>query len=172
MAVLVTQIAASGSALSWTAVEWRLRGKPSALGVISGAVCGLVAITPAAGFVLPLAALGIGLVAGVLCFVAVTVVKVRLGYDDSLDAFGVHGVGGLVGTLAIGVRAYAPLSNGAVTASLYQLGIQAIGTGATVLYCAVVTAILLKIIDLTVGLRVSPLSEQIGLDMALLGEKS
>lgn len=171
MAVLVTQIAAAAAALSWTAVEWLRRGKPSALGVITGAVCGMVAITPAAGFVLPLAALGIGLVAGIICYVAVTVVKVRLGYDDSLDVFGVHGVGGIIGTLAVGVCAYAPLSKGAVTANLHQFGVQAIGTAVTVAYCGVVTLLLLKVIDLTVGLRVGPQTEKAGLDNTLFGEK-
>ncbi|HEX4367809.1 MAG TPA: ammonium transporter, partial [Rhodopila sp.] len=110
MAVLVTQVSAAGATLSWTFAEWFLRGKPSVLGAISGAVAGLVAITPAAGFVLPGPALAIGLVAGAVCFWTATSMKRALGYDDSLDAFGVHGVGGIIGTLATGWFAFGPLS--------------------------------------------------------------
>jgi Amt family ammonium transporter len=170
MAVLATQMAAAGGALSWIAMEWFRLGKPTVLGAISGAVAALVAITPAAGFVLPGPALGIGVVAGILCFYAVTVAKIRLGYDDSLDAFGVHGVGGMTGILATGVCAYGPLSNGAVRAGLHQLEIQAIGMVATIIYCGVVTLLLLKLVDLTVGLRVSEEQEIDGLDKVLHGE--
>ena len=171
MAVLVTQIAAAGAALSWTAVEWVFRAKPTVLGAISGAVSGLVAITPAAGFVLPGAALAIGLVAGVACFYAVTVFKIRRGYDDSLDVFGVHGVGGMVGILATGIFAYGPLSNGAVKAGMHQLDIQAVGMVVTILYCGAVTLALLKIVDMMVGLRISQEEEREGLDKVLHGEK-
>jgi Amt family ammonium transporter len=170
MAVLATQMAAAGAALSWTAVEWLRTGKPTVLGAISGAVTGLVAITPAAGFVLPGAALAIGLITGIICFFAVTVAKIPLGYDDSLDAFGVHGVGGMVGILATGIFAYGPLSNGAVQAGLHQLSIQAIGMCATVVYCGFVTLLLLKFVDMTIGLRVSRDQEKEGLDKALHGE--
>src|SRR5690349_14494431 len=133
MAVLVTQIAAAGATLSWTFAEWLLRGKPSVLGAISGAVAGLVAITPAAGFVLPGPALGIGLVAGMVCFWTATEMKVRLRYDDSLDAFGVHGIGGIIGTLATGWFAYGPLSatadakGGVYFGGVALLGVQAVG---------------------------------------------
>lgn len=170
MAVLATQMAAAGATLSWTAVEWALTGKPTVLGAISGAVAGLVAITPAAGFVLPGPALLIGLIAGVICFWAVTRLKIRLGYDDSLDAFGVHGIGGIFGTLATGVLAFAPLSDGAIHASLAQLGVQAIGVVATILYCGAITAGLLWIIDRVVGLRVNRDEERQGLDEVLHGE--
>ena len=170
MAVLATQIAAAGGALSWTAVEWALRDKPTVLGAISGAVAGLVAITPAAGFVLPGAALAIGLLAGVVCFFAVTVMKVRLRYDDSLDAFGVHGIGGMIGTLATGLCAFAPLSDGLVKPGLHQLGIQALGIAATCLYSGAMTLILLKLVDLAIGLRVKRDEERIGLDEVLHGE--
>ena len=170
MAVLATQMAAAGATLSWTAVEWALTGKPTVLGAISGAVAGLVAITPAAGFVLPGPALLIGLIAGVICFWAVTRLKIRLGYDDSLDAFGVHGIGGIFGTLATGVLAFAPLSAGAIHASLAQLGVQALGVVATILYCGAITAGLLWVIDRVVGLRVNRDEERQGLDEVLHGE--
>lgn len=170
MAVLATQMAASGATLSWTAIEWGLRGKPTVLGAVSGAVSGLVAITPAAGFVLPGPALLIGIAAGLLCFWVVTVVKPKLRFDDSLDAFGVHGVGGALGMLATGVLAFAPLSSGAVVPGLHQLAIQALGVAATALYCAGVTALLLFAIDRTIGLRVSRDEERQGLDEILHGE--
>jgi Amt family ammonium transporter len=164
-------MAAAGATLSWAAVEWALTGKPTVLGAISGAVAGLVAITPAAGFVLPGPALLIGLIAGVICFWAVTRMKIRLGYDDSLDAFGVHGIGGIFGTLATGALAFAPLSGGATHASLAQLGVQALGVVATILYCGAITAGLLWAIDRLVGLRVDRDEERQGLDEVLHGER-
>jgi len=170
MAVLATQMAAAGATLSWSLIEWVLTGKPTVLGAISGAVSGLVAITPAAGFVLPGPALIIGVAAGFICFWAVTVVKIRLGYDDTLDAFGVHGIGGIFGTLATGLLAFAPLSNGAVRAGLHQLGVQSIGVVATILYCGSVTAGLLWVVDRLVGLRVRHDEERQGLDEVLHGE--
>jgi Amt family ammonium transporter len=170
MAVLVTQIAAAAGTLAWTLVEWGLRRKPTVLGAISGAVAGLVAITPAAGYVLPGPALLIGLLAGGGCFFAVTVAKVRLGYDDSLDAFGVHGVGGMIGILCTGVFAFGPLSNGAIKGGLHQLGIQAVGMAAVTVYSGVATLILLALTDRLVGLRVSREEERIGLDEVLHGE--
>ncbi len=145
MAVLATQIAAAGATLSWSAAEWMLRGKPSVLGAISGAVAGLVAITPAAGFVLPGPALAIGIVAGVVCFYAATELKPRLGYDDSLDAFGVHGIGGMVGMLLTGVFAFGPLSataaasRGRAVGGGHLLGVQAIAVAATIGWSAVGT---------------------------------
>jgi Amt family ammonium transporter len=170
MAVLATQIAAAAGTLAWTAVEWGLRDKPTVLGAISGAVAGLVAITPAAGYVLPGPALLIGLLAGGGCFFAVTVAKVRLGYDDSLDAFGVHGVGGMIGILCTGIFAFGPLSGGAIRGGLHQLGIQAIGMAATIAYSGMMTLILLIVTDKLVGLRVSRDEERIGLDEVLHGE--
>jgi Amt family ammonium transporter len=176
MAVLVTQIAAAAATLSWTFAEWFLRGKPSVLGAISGAVAGLVAITPAAGFVLPGPALAIGLVAGAVCFWTATTMKRALGYDDSLDAFGVHGIGGIIGTLATGWFAFGPLSAtpdapaGAV-GGLHLLGVQAVAVVATITWCAAASWVLLKITDLVVGLRVTRDQEREGLDIVLHGEQ-
>ena len=177
MAATATQLAAASATLAWAGGEWVLRGKPSVLGAISGAVAGLVAITPAAGFVLPDAALLIGLVAGLVCLWAATWLKHAMGYDDSLDAFGVHGVGGIVGTLATGLLAYGPLSatpsqpGGAYVGGFGLLGVQTLGVAATVLYSAGVTFVLLKLVDLLVGLRVSREEEREGLDVVLHGEQ-
>ncbi|MDX5931766.1 ammonium transporter [Acidiphilium acidophilum] len=170
MAVLVTQMAAAGATLSWSAVEWLFQGKPTVLGAISGAVAGLVAITPAAGFVLPGAAILLGLAAGIVSYIAVTMAKTRFGYDDSLDAFGVHGVAGILGTLSIGVLAFAPLSGGAIHAGLHQLLIQAIGVGATIAYSGAMTGAILFVLDRTMGLRVTRDEERQGLDEVLHGE--
>ena len=177
MAVLVTQIAAAAATLAWSFGEWMLRGKPSVLGAISGAVAGLVAITPAAGFVLPGPALLIGLVAGFVCFWASTSLKAALRYDDSLDAFGVHGVGGIIGTLATGWFAYGPLTAtksaplGVIIGGLPQLIIQAIAVVVTVVFVAAASWILLMITNLLVGLRVTSDDEREGLDIALHGEQ-
>jgi ammonium transporter, Amt family len=177
MAMAVTQIATAAAALAWTFAEWIAKGKPSALGAISGAVAGLVAITPASGFVLPGAALIIGMVAGVVCFWAATWLKHLLGYDDSLDAFGVHGVGGIIGALLTGVFAYGPLSAdkdhplGVFIGGLAQLKIQAIAVVATLTYTAVATLIILLVISATFGLRVSRDEEREGLDVVLHGEQ-
>ena len=177
MAVLATQMAAAGATLTWGFAEWVVRGKPSVLGAISGAVAGLVAITPAAGFVLPGPALGIGVVAGVVCFYMVTEIKPRLGYDDSLDAFGVHGIGGIVGMLLTGVFAFGPLTAsaaqplGAYVGGLHLLRVQAIAVVATLAYSAAATWIALKITDLVVGLRVTREEEREGLDVVLHGEQ-
>lgn len=170
MAVLVTQIAAAAATLAWTGIEWLSHGKPTVLGAISGAVAGLVGITPAAGFVLPGAAMLIGVAAGLLSYWVVTMVKPKLGFDDTLDAFGVHGVAGILGTLATGLLAFAPLSDGAVRRGWHQLLIQAIGVGATALYCGAVTGAILLVLDRTMGLRVSRDEERQGLDEVLHGE--
>lgn len=176
MAMLVTQIAAAAAVLSWLATEWIGKGKPSVLGAISGAVAGLVAITPAAGFVLPGSALIIGLVAGVAGYWGATALKRALKYDDSLDAFGVHGVCGIVGALLVGFLAYGPLS--ATTAvpeglsgGMEQFMKQVIAVAATTAYTAIATWILLKITDVIVGLRVTEEEEREGLDVALHGER-
>ena len=177
MAVLATQLAAAGATLSWSFAEWFLRGKPSVLGAISGAVAGLVAITPAAGFVLPGPALAIGLTAGVVCMWASTTLKQKLRYDDSLDAFGVHGVGGIIGTLATGWFAFGPLSatkeapQGVYVGGLALLGVQALAVVATIAYVAVVCWLLLKVTDFVVGLRVNTEEEREGLDIVLHGEQ-
>jgi len=177
MAVLATQMAAGGATLSWSIAEWFLRAKPSVLGAISGAVAGLVAITPASGFVLPGPALAIGIVAGTVCFWAVTVLKPMLGYDDSLDVFGVHGVGGIIGMLATGVLAYGPLSatashpEGVAVGGLGLLGVQALGVAVTLGYGAAGSFVLLKLTDAVVGLRVTREQEREGLDIVLHGEQ-
>ena len=177
MAVLATQIAAAGGTLSWTFAEWFLRGKPSVLGAISGAVAGLVAITPAAGFVLPGPALGIGIVAGVVCFWSATTLKAALGYDDSLDAFGVHGVAGIIGTLATGWFAFGPLTasaaapGGAYVGGLHLLGIQAVAVAVTIAWCGLASWVLLELTDFVVGLRVTRDEEREGLDLVLHGEQ-
>jgi Amt family ammonium transporter len=176
MAMAVTQIATAAAALSWMFAEWIVKKKPSVLGCISGAVAGLVAITPASGFVLPGGSIVIGVAAGVVCFLAATSVKHMLGYDDSLDAFGVHCVGGIVGALLTGVFAYGPLSATDASpdgspGSLHQLQIQAIGVCATLVYSGVMTAVLLGITKVTVGLRVTPDEEREGLDLVLHGEQ-
>jgi Amt family ammonium transporter len=177
MAILVTQIAAAGATLSWSAAEWALRGKPSVLGAISGAVAGLVAITPAAGFVLPGPALLLGLVAGAVCFWCATSLKAKLGYDDSLDAFGVHGIGGILGMLATGWFAYGPLSAsptapaGQYIGGMKLLEVQAISVAVTIVYVGVVSFLLLLLTKALVGLRVDADSEREGLDIALHGEQ-
>nr|WP_281414702.1 ammonium transporter [Plastoroseomonas arctica] len=176
MAMLVTQLAAGAAAMAWMIGEWATKGKPSVLGAISGAVAGLVAITPAAGFVLPGPALIIGLVAGLAGFWGATGLKHMLGYDDSLDAFGVHGICGIVGALLTGVFAYGPLS--ATTASpagtsggMETLIIQGYAVGATILFSAVGSFVLLKIVDAIIGLRVAEEEEREGLDVSLHGER-
>jgi Amt family ammonium transporter len=173
MAMAVTQIATATAALTWMFVEWTLKGKPSILGICSGAVAGLVAITPASGFVDPRGALIIGIAAGVVCYWGATGLKHALGYDDSLDAFGVHGVGGTVGALLTGVLAVSAISeghSGLIDGNPHQVLIQLYGVACTAGYDAVVSLILLKLIDLTIGLRVDDDVEREGLDLALHGE--
>ncbi len=172
MAMLVTQIATAAAALAWMLAEWALRKKPSVLGIISGAVAGLVAITPAAGFVGPKGALIIGLVAGVICYWGATGLKHALKYDDSLDAFGVHGIGGIVGAILTGVFAVSGIGGtaGLLEGNAAQVLIQVKAVVITLVYTAVVSFILLKIIDVVMGLRVTPEEEREGLDIALHGE--
>ena len=171
-AMAVTQVATAAAGLGWMAAEWITRGKPSVLGIISGAVAGLVAITPASGFVGIGGSLVIGLAAGVICFWGATGLKHALGYDDSLDAFGVHGIGGIVGALLTGVFAVEGIggTKGVLEGNTDQLLIQAEGIASTLIYTAVVTFILLKIVDAVIGLRVTPEEEVEGLDLALHGE--
>lgn len=165
MAMLVTQIATGTAALGWMLAEWLRSGKPSALGIASGVVAGLVAITPAAGTVGPIGAIAIGAVASVLCYFAVTVMKGKLGYDDALDAFGVHGVGGLVGAILTGVFASPSLGGfGKVQDIGAQVGAQLAGCIFTIVYTGVVSYIILKVVDVLIGLRVSDEDESQGLD--------
>jgi ammonium transporter, Amt family len=179
MAMAVTQIATATAALTWMFVEWGWKGKPSVLGIISGAVAGLVAITPASGFVDPKGALIIGIVAGVACYWGATGLKNMLGYDDSLDAFGVHGIGGAVGAILTGVLAVAAIGGdfepgapkaGLIDGNAYQVVIQLYGVVVVAVYDAIVSLVLLKLIDLAIGLRVDTDTEREGLDLAIHGE--
>ena len=172
MAMAVTQIATAAAALAWMFAEWKFRSKPSVLGIVSGAVSGLVAITPASGYVGPGGALMIGLAAGLACFWAATSLKNRLGYDDSLDVFGVHGVGGIVGALLTGVFAVEAIGGtpGVLEGNPGQILIQLQGIAVTIAYCGVVSFVLLTIIDAVMGLRVDDETEVGGLDINLHGE--
>jgi Amt family ammonium transporter len=174
MAMAVTQIATAAAALAWMFAEWVARGKPSVLGIISGAVAGLVAITPASGWVDPTGALVIGIAAGIICAWAAMWLKGKLGYDDSLDCFGVHGVGGFVGAILTGVFAVSAVGgegkSGLIDGNPGQVWIQFEGTIATIVWCGVVTYVILKVVDMIVGLRVSKEVEVEGLDINLHGE--
>lgn len=172
MAMLVTQIATAAAALAWMFAEWISHGKPSVLGIASGAVAGLVAITPASGFVGPAGSLLLGLIAGVICFLASTKLKRAIGYDDSLDVFGVHAVGGIVGAILTGV--FATSMDGLKVGELSmgsQVWIQTKGVIITVIFVAIASYILLKIVDLVMGLRVGEEQETEGLDLALHDER-
>ena len=177
-AMLNTHIAASVAALVWMTIEWATRGKPSVLGILTGAVAGLGMITPAAGYVEPWAALVIGVIAGSVCYWASIVLKNKLGYDDSLDAFGVHGVGGIVGSILVGVFATRTINDvakgqpvGLVDGNGGQILTQLYGVVVIGLFSAVVTWVILKILDATIGLRVTQDEEVEGLDTALHGER-
>lgn len=171
LAILVSQIAAAAAGCSWMACEWILRGKPSLLGMVSGAVAGLVVITPASGFVEPLPALLMGLLGGVVCFWGATGLKRRMGWDDSLDAFGVHGVGGILGAILTGVFASSAVTGAATLSVLEQVGIQAASVAATLVYGGLASFVLFKLVDLLFGLRVDTDAERQGLDLALHGER-
>lgn len=174
MAMLVTQIATAAAALSWMCAEWLNHGKPSALGIASGAVAGLVAITPASGTAGPLGALLIGIASGVICFLASTKLKRALGYDDSLDVFGVHAVGGIVGAILTGLCADAALGGKGLAEGVSvgaQLWVQTKGALFTIVYSAVLSYLLLKLVDALVGLRVTEEQETEGLDIALHDER-
>jgi ammonium transporter, Amt family len=172
MAMTVTQIATAMAGLTWMFVEWAMRGKPTVLGICSGAVAGLVAITPASGFVGPAGALVIGIVAGVVCYLGVTTLKSAFGYDDALDCFGVHAVGGAAGALLTGVFAINEYGGtpGLIEGNAIQVWYQLQGVVIVIVYDVIVSLILLKVIDLTIGLRVSEDNEQEGLDLSLHGE--
>ncbi len=180
MAIVATHLAASTGALTWMALEWWTRGKPSVLGIISGAIAGLGTITPASGFVLPMQAVLIGLIAGAVCFWACTWLKLRCGYDDSLDVFGVHGIGGLTGTLLAGVFAAGALSasaempgglRGLFEGNPQQLVAQVYGVIVTIVWAGGVTFLILKVIDALVPLRVRNEDEIMGLDVSQHGEQ-
>jgi Amt family ammonium transporter len=173
MAMAVTQIAAAAAALAWMFAEWKVHGKPSVLGIISGAVAGLIAITPASGSVGPMGALAIGAAAGVGCYWAATSLKRALGYDDSLDVFGVHAVGGIIGAMLTGVFSAVSLGGSGLAHDTIseQLIAQGLGVGVTIIYTAVVSFIILKAIDALIGLRVDEDSETEGLDVSQHDER-
>jgi len=174
MAAAATQIATAAASLSWMFAEWLIAKKPSVLGMISGAVAGLVVITPASGFVDPTGALFMGLIGGVVCYISAVWVKKLIGYDDALDAWGVHGVGGALGALLTGVFASNAINSAGkgwlIDGNFHQIILQLEDIGGTFIYSAVVTFIILKLIDLVIGLRVSPEVEVEGLDINLHGE--
>lgn len=171
MAMLVTQVAAASAGIAWMLAEWFTgEKKPSLLGLCSGAVAGLVAITPAAGFVTPISAFFIGLIAGVLCFLACTKLKSALGYDDALDVFGIHAFGGAIGAVLTGVFATKAIG-GEVEGGFDQVKLQLLGVAVTVIYTTVVTYIILKVVNLITPLRASDTEEREGLDLSQHGEQ-
>ena len=177
-AMLNTHISAAVAALVWMAIEWAARGKPSVLGILSGSVAGLGTITPAAGYIEPWAALVIGIAAGAVCYWASVILKNKLGYDDSLDVFGVHGVGGILGTILVGVFATRAINDvskgqavGLIDGNPGQVLTQIYGVVAVALFCGIATWAILKIVDALIGLRVTKDEETEGLDTALHGER-
>ena len=174
-AFVVTHVSAAAATVSWVLAEWLMHGKPTVLGAASGCIAGLVSITPAAGFVSPLSAVAIGLLGGVICYLSVSVVKAKLGYDDSLDAFGVHGVGGAWGALATGLFASKAVNEAGADGLLFgnasQFTNQLIGVAASILFAAVMTFVIIKIMGLVMDLRVSEAQEMQGLDLSEHGER-
>jgi ammonium transporter, Amt family len=172
MAMLVTHMATATAGFTWMIVEWMMRGKPTVIGICSGAVAGLVAITPASGFVGPVGSVCIGIAAGIVCYWGCTGLKHMLGYDDALDAFGVHGLGGIVGALLTGVFAIEQYGGtaGLIEGNAIQVLNQIQGIVIVVVYDAIVSLIILKVIDMFIGLRVTEEVEREGLDLALHGE--
>ena len=176
LAMMNTQLATAAAVLGWMFIEWIVKGKPSLLGAASGAVAGLVAITPACGNAGPMGSIVLGLVVGVVCFWSVTYLKKSMGYDDSLDAFGVHAIGGIVGALGIGILASPGLGGQGFGGDIKSIGgqfvTQAMAVGFTIIYTAVVSFILLKIIGMFTSLRVTDEAETEGLDIAEHGESA
>ena len=174
-AFVVTHVSAAAATVSWVLAEWLMHGKPTVLGAASGCIAGLVSITPAAGFVSPLSAVAIGLLGGVICYLSVSVVKAKLGYDDSLDAFGVHGVGGAWGALATGLFASKAVNEAGADGLLFgnaaQFTNQLIGVAASIMFAAVMTFVIIKIMGLVMDLRVSEAQEMQGLDLSEHGER-
>jgi Amt family ammonium transporter len=175
-AFVTTNTSAAAAALAWAVVERFHRGKPTVLGAVSGAVAGLVAITPAAGFVTPLSSIAIGLIGGAVCYFAVSVLKAKLKYDDALDCFGVHGIGGTWGALATGIFATKTVNPAGFDGLLYgnpaQLGIQALAAGTTIAFVVIGTFIILKAVGLVTNLRASEEEESTGLDLSMHGERA
>ena len=175
MAILVTHLGASAGALSWMGAEWRKFGKPSVLGLVTGMVAGLGTITPASGYVGPLAAVLIGAVAGLVCFEATQILKRKLLIDDSLDVSPVHGVGGVLGTVLTGVFVAAPLGGIGYAAGMTlerQIGVQLLAVVSVAAWCAAMTYGILKVLQVTVGLRVTEEQEREGLDLSQHGERA
>ena len=175
MAMVVTQVATAAAALSWMFIEWIKHGKPSVLGIASGAVAGLVAITPASGAVGPMGAMAIGFASGAVCFVASTTLKRALGYDDSLDVFGIHAVGGIVGAILTGVFCAKSLGGAGFGGDISSIGsqvmVQMVGVVATMIYTGIISFIILKVLDGIMGLRVTEDEESEGLDLSHHGER-
>ena len=175
-AFVVTNTATAAAGLSWALLEWKVNGKPTMFGMATGAVAGLVAITPASGFVDVIGAIIIGLLVSVFCFFAVGIIKPKFGYDDSLDAFGVHCIGGAWGALATGLLATKAVNSAGGDGLFYgnpkQFFIQLIAVGVTLVYSFVVTFIICKVVDMTVGLRVTPEDEVMGLDLTQHHERA
>ena len=172
MAMAVTHISAAMAGFTWMLIEWSSHGKPSVLGIATGTIAGLAAITPASGYVGPVGALAIGLAAGVLCYWGANSLKRLVGYDDSLDVFGVHGIGGIVGVLLTGVFASSALGGSVEDLNIgNQLWLQAVGSVATVVYSGALTFILVKVVDGMIGIRVTAEEEGTGLDLALHDER-
>jgi Amt family ammonium transporter len=172
MAMLVTHMATATAGFVWMLVEWMMRGKPTVIGICTGAVAGLVAITPASGFVGPMGSVAIGAAAGIVCYWGCTGLKHMLGYDDALDAFGVHAVGGIVGALLTGVFAIEQYGGtaGVIEGNPMQFVNQCIGVLIVIVYDVVVSLIILKVVDVVIGLKVPQEIEREGLDLALHGE--
>jgi Amt family ammonium transporter len=173
-AFITTNTATAAAGLTWALIEWWHNGSPTILGTITGAVAGLVAITPACGFVNPMNAMFIGMMVAVVCYLAVAVIKAKLGYDDSLDAFGVHGVGGTVGTIATGLFAEKAVNaagnNGLLFGNAHQLLVQGLSLLVAVSFAVIMTYILFKIVDALIGMRVEEKNEIVGLDLTQQSE--
>ena len=174
MALVTTNTSTAAGALAWVATEWLHRGKPTILGAASGAIAGLVAITPGEGFVSPMSSIIIGIGGGVLCYIAVSILKAKLGYDDSLDAFGCHGIGGIWGAIATGIFADAAVggTDGLIYGNAAQVGIQAVGVVVTIVLAVVATFVILKLVGIFTPLRVTAEEEEVGLDISLHGEEA
>jgi len=175
-AFVTTNTATAAAGLTWALIEWRLHGAPTVLGAVTGAVAGLVAITPACGFVSPLSSIFIGVSVSMICYIAIAIVKAKLGYDDSLDAFGVHGVGGAWGTIATGLFAEKAINSAGADGLLFggshQFLVQLMSLGVAVLYAVVVTIILFKVVDALLGMRADKKSEILGLDLSQQSESA
>jgi ammonium transporter, Amt family len=175
-AFIVTNTAAAASGLSWALLEWVRNGRPTVFGIVTGTVAGLATITPASGFVSPTSAVLIGVVASIVCFISVAVIKPKFDYDDSLDAFGVHGIGGIIGTLATGLFASRAINSAGSDGMFFnnpkQFVIQCIGVLVVIVYTFVVTFVLYKLVDVFFGIRVKENEEAMGLDLTQHRERA